>query len=417
VRRHSGTRGFTLIELMVAMSAGLIVAMGAFLMARNASTFFQNEARMTGAQFASMVGMTRLQNDIRRAGMASSPNVKRDPNVCGYSAAWPAGMKELAGIKIVEGGSKNDHSADHALSTTNNLNPDALIIGGMMISTEVYSVAAIQSAGAGSYDIYLEQDGAYWRSNLTAQSSSKALENVFLEKRYLRLVDQEGRAAFGIITGLDESGSKPRITVSGTPALPKRETANVCGCSGLCTGSLVNVVARVKYDLRKVDPVAYPRFAGMFPKANVNGNKPTQFKGDVEPDRTELVRVELDADDVEIASTLEVVAEYAVDLKFGITLTEPGPAPDFIPTVTRYAIGEKKGYEQAASIQGDGRPQYISALAVRLSTRASFADRRVGLKAADGGLFRYNLGNDLGFARMRTLMADVFLANQAGVTW
>jgi hypothetical protein len=45
-------------------------------------------------------------------------------------------------------------------------------------------------------------------------------------------------------------------------------------------------------------------------------------------------------------------------------------------------------------------------------------DRTVGLpKTTDGGLLRYDLGSDLGFARVRTLIADVYLSNQAGVSW
>src|SRR5439155_25756652 len=102
---RSGERGFTLIELTVAMSAGLIVAMGAFLLARNASAFFQNEARIAGAQFAAMVGMNRLTSDIRRAAMGSTPNVSADPTICGNIATWPAGMKQLQGVQIIQGGS------------------------------------------------------------------------------------------------------------------------------------------------------------------------------------------------------------------------------------------------------------------------------------------------------------------------
>ncbi len=417
MRRAIRQRGFTLIELTIAMSAGLIVAMGAFLMARNSSAFFQNEARLTGAQFASMVGMTRLQNDIRRAGMQSTPNAKVDPNVCGYSAAWPAGMKELAGFKIIEGGSVTDHPADHTLTTLNALNPDSLVLGGMMTSTEHFSVAAVQSTGGGGYDVYIETDGAYWRTKLAAQAGGAAFDRIFTPGRYLRLIDQEGKMAFGVITGLDEGGTKPRVSLSGTPAMPKRETQNVCGCTGICTGSMVNPVSRVRYDLRRVDPTVYTRYVGMFPKANVNGNKPAEFKGEVEPARTELVRVELDQDDKEIADSLEVVAEYAVDFKFGLTETDPGAAPNFTPIVTRRPIGDKKVYDKAGSIQGIGHPEHVSEIQVRLSTRTPWPDRRIGLaKAADGGLYRFKIGTD-SFARTRTLIADVYLANQAGVTW
>lgn len=419
LRTRSGRRrGFTLIELMVSMSAGLVVAAGAFLLARNASLFFQNEARLTNAQFASMVGMTRLTSDIRRASYKSTPNAKRDPNVCGYSSTWPTALKELAGLRIIEGGSKTDHPGDHTLSTTNNLNPDSLYLGGLMNSTEHFSVAVMQAAGTGGYDIYLNKDGAYWRTKLAAQTGSNLFDRIFVVGGMVRLVDQEGRGTYGVISGLDESGTKPRVTVSGTPKMAKRETQKTCGCTGLCLGSILNSVAVVKYDLRKVDTDVYTRYAGMFPKANVNGAKPIQFRGEVEAERTELVRVELDSNAKELSETLEVVAEYAVDLKFGVTRTDKSTNVNFTPEVSRYAIADKRVYEKNASIDGAGSPEYTSAVQVRLSNRAPGTDRIVGLPTTtDGGLLRYNLGTDAGYARMRTLIADVFLSNQAGVVW
>lgn len=417
-RGHRSSRGFTLIELMVAMSAGLAVAAGAFLLARNASLFFQHEARLTSAQFASMVGMTRLTSDIRRAAYKSTPNARRDPNVCGYSTSWPTGLKNLAGIKIVEGGSKTAHSGDHALSTTNGLNPDSLVLAGQMNSTEHFSVAVMQAGGSGGYDIYLNLDGGYQRTKLVAQTGKGIFDDIFVVGGILRVVDQEGRSAFGVISGVDDGGTKPRVSVSGTPRVPKRETQTTCGCTGLCVGALVNPVTRVKYDLRKVDTTLYPRYAGMFPKANVNGSKPTQFKGAVEADRTELVRVELDVDDKELKDTLEVVAEYAVDLKFGATRTDLSKNVDKTPDVTRYDIGKKQVYDRNAGVDGTGSPEYTSAVTVRLSTRSPLPDRQVGMaKTTDGGLLRFDLGQDLGFARVRTMVSDVYLSNQSGVSW
>ena len=416
--RKRGARGFTLIELMVSLSAGLGVAAGAFLLARSATAFFQNEARLTNAQFASMVGMTRLTSDIRRASYKSTTNAKRDPNVCGYSATWPSALQSLAGIRIVEGGSKLDHAGDHTLSTTNNLNPDSLYLSGLMNSTEHFSVAVMQAAGTGGYDIYLNKDGAYWRTKLATQTGSNIFDRIFVVGGMMRLVDQEGRATYGVISGIDESGTKPRITVSGTPKLAKRETQKTCGCTGLCLGSLVNPISTVKYDLRKVDTTVYTRYAGMFPNANVNGSKPLQFKGEVEPERTELVRVEIDVDGKELNDTLEVVAEYAVDLKFGATRTDKSTTANQTPVLARYAIADKRVYEKNASINSAGSPEYTSAVQVRLSTRAPGPDRTVGLPTTtDGGLLRFKLGTDGGFARMRTMIADVYLSNQAGITW
>ena len=50
--RGRAARGFTLIELVVALSAGLLVSMAALMLSRNATKFFQNEARISATQLA-----------------------------------------------------------------------------------------------------------------------------------------------------------------------------------------------------------------------------------------------------------------------------------------------------------------------------------------------------------------------------
>ena len=98
-------RGFTLVELLVAMRAGVLVAMAAFLLARNATKFFQLESRISAAQFANMIGLNRLKTDLSRGGFLASANVNDDPLICGKSN-WPAGLNELAAIRIEQNGSK-----------------------------------------------------------------------------------------------------------------------------------------------------------------------------------------------------------------------------------------------------------------------------------------------------------------------
>lgn len=412
--RRRQRAGFTLVEMMVAMLAGVLVAAAAFLLARNASSFFQKEARITGTQLANMVGLTRLQNDLRRVSMMSTSNVRRDPSVCGRSSSWPAGLDELAGLRIVNGGSAANHGADHKLSKLNNLNPDSIIVGGMQGSTEHFSVQAIESAGGGGMSIYLQLDGALWRSRARVQSGQPALADVFRAGRFIRLVDEEGRQGFGVITGINEKQAVPVISVASNPSLPTRDTATVCGCTKPCTGALVNSVTRVRYDLRNLANVS--RYAALYTAAQ--HAQIAKHRGVSPVARTELVRVELDAEGNELVNTLELVAEYAVDLKFGATVRTPGAAPNFVPNITRFPIGASGVYTQAASLQAGGRPERVTAVQVRMSTRAPRRDRDVALAAPlGGGLYRFFLGTGRGYARVRTLITDVQLVNQRGSEW
>jgi Tfp pilus assembly protein FimT len=415
LRQRAGARGFTMVELMIAMLAGVFVAMGAFLLASNASSFFQNEARITTAQFANVVGMGRLQSDLRRAGFLTSANVSTDPLLCGDVSGWPKGMKELAAVRVEENGSKVRHPGDHQLSSTNGLSPDAIIVAGAFSTVEYFSIQTLVPGGGGGFTVTLQNDGAMHRTTIGAQNKLQALTRIFTPGRFLRVVDNEGRHAYGVIQGVSVQGGLARVALAAKPAIPVNSANAQCGCDDMCVGGMVNPLSRVLYDLRRIDPSKYARYAPLFSKASAAGNF---HKGEKPAARTELVRVELDAVGNEIASTLEIVSEYAVDLKFGVTTgSTPGP-PNNAPKIVRYNIGAAQGYKVARSLKAGGQPQRIRAVQIRFSTRSEMRDRDVGIpKAKDGGVFRYNLGGKRGFARVRTLYADVNLPNMGGVNW
>lgn len=405
-----------MVEMIVAMSVGIMVAAAAFMLARNSTLFFQNEARIATAQFGAIIGLSRMQAELQRAGYLSSANVQRDPMRCGTMSDWPVGLKELAGIRIEQNGSVTRHPGDHALSALNNLQPDAVIIGGALNSTERFAVRLV-APGAGGLDVFLSiDDGAMQRTLEAQKAGAPGLAAIFAQGRFLRLLDHEGRHVYGVINSFTMVDANTlRISLSATPYVPTRKTYNQCGCTGFCTGTQVSSIARVLYDVRSIDTAQYPQYQSLFTTARHAA--PGQHVGFPAEDRTELVRVELDANDAEIDSTLEVVAEHVVDFKLGLSVATQGSTP----TLTRYPIGDPQVYaiaqspSTAAPNQG---PQHVRSVQVRLSTRAAERDRDVALPTpAGGGVLRFNLGNNQGFARVRTITADVSLPNQAGVTW
>ncbi|MEZ4446798.1 MAG: prepilin-type N-terminal cleavage/methylation domain-containing protein [Polyangiaceae bacterium] len=407
LRARISGRGFTLIEMVVSLAAGLLISTAAFMMARNASRFFQSEAGITSAQFQATLGMTRLQADLRRVAFMTSPNATTDPKLCGGTAGWTPGMAQLAGIRIEDGGSVARHGADHALSSTNSLSPDALIIAGIFSTTEQFTVKALENAAG--VTIYLANDGAMWRTRQRASQGGPALDEIFRAGRYLRVVDQEGRFAYGLITGTNLLGTNVEVNLAASPALPTRAATGSCGCEGFCTGAIANPVSRVLYDLRTLDLATYPQYAGLY--ATVQGVNPTYVKAAATPARTELVRVELDENDAEIPASLEVLAEFAVDLKFGITqdIAPVGGAPNLV----RLRIGDPNVYNVAGPLPA-GTPERVRAVQIRFSTRAERRDRErdLPLMGQDLGRIRYDLGTNNGFVRMRTLVSDVQLVNQ-----
>ncbi len=141
--RASGQRGFTLVELLVAMAAGLVVSLAAFLLSKNATRFFQNEARASASHLAATIGLNRLTADLQRAAYLSSPNILDDPEVCQVPPSPASACRRLAGISILRQGSEFLHGARLNQSIANGLHPDSIIIGGSLNSTELFEFRKI----------------------------------------------------------------------------------------------------------------------------------------------------------------------------------------------------------------------------------------------------------------------------------
>jgi prepilin-type N-terminal cleavage/methylation domain-containing protein len=408
-RRNPGPkaqRGFTLVELLIAMAAGVVVAAAAFLMSKNATKFFQNEARISATQLAVTLGMNRITSDLQRAGFLSSPNLPADPARC-QGTNWPAGLTALAAIQITQGA-----SGDLVQSAANGVTPDTITIGGAFDTTEQFPIRSIT---AGLVRLQMDVGPMVRAINATAQSGGTlqdTMSRIFRPGRFLRVVDTEGRHEYGVITGVTAAGTPTEVQIqldTGIP-LPVKTQATTCGISqGLNIGLLANPIARVRYNLRSLTghgtygPLVAPPVSG-------------DLSGDT--DRTELVRVELDQAGAEVASTLELVAEYAVDLKFGLTTSVATPKT----VVTRDAIGAAAVYTRAASFAAGGTPQRIRNVQVRLSTRTRAPDRGSAIVPVpnDGRLIRFQvpgLKTTERFFRVRTLQAEVALPNMMGVTW
>ena len=62
-------------------------------------------------------------------------------------------------------------------------------------------------------------------------------------------------------------------------------------------------------------------------------------------------------------------------------------------------------------------PERIRIVRARLAVRSREADRSETVTAPPGNIFRYTLPNGGGYARARTVSAQIQLPNLAAVTW
>jgi prepilin-type N-terminal cleavage/methylation domain-containing protein len=421
-------RGFTLIELMVALAAGALVALAAMILSRGAIKFFQSESRVSSAQLSAVLGLNRLTADLQRAGFLSSAHIQRDPSVCGNLVTFPIGLRQLSALTISKRGSVIAHGAELDQSVANGFNPDSIVIGGSFETTEQFPVRTIQPGQGGGLSVWLQTNsGPVQRSLANASQGAASLNDVFRSGRFLRIVDAGGKHEYGVISGLVVNGTPPTdiiVQLENAPMPQQRVAGGVCGWTGLGVGMLANPISRVRYDLRSL--AAEVRFATlMAPQGGA-------LSGDGK--RTELVRVELDRNDAEIPQTLELVAEFAVDLKFGVVTTTGGPNPiidgrfpitvpedDRIYTVAGNITAGPNDCPPGTAVGGNICPQRLRGVQVRLSTRARAPDRDADLPAGgDGRRNRFFIATGAPkpvYARLRTLYADVSLPNLAGIQW
>jgi hypothetical protein len=412
-RGSRARRGFTLVELMVAITGGLLVSIVVFALARDATRFYKRESRIGDASLGVVIGFERLRAEIARAGFLASPNIRSDPSFCGDAAALgqlPGELGRLASVRIIQ-----NATTSSAVLTSNGLSPDAIILAGNFQATDqfpIWGVSVDQTAGV-RVSLQARIGPLARRNYLNANLDTRTalLQSLFPAQRALRIVDEAGRVQYGIISGTGdaaadpENGALPFITLAEEPALVYRTgSTTVCGLKSNELG-VVSVVNFVRYDVRSLSGVA-----GYSPLYAENLGA-TPF----DADRTELVRSELRADqqDTEIAGSAELVAERAVDLAFGLTVAAAGSTLTTLPPGDG-GIGNYAGDVTGPNVQ----PERIRAVRVRLSVRSSEPDRAMDVDPdAGAGLYRINLGapgGSLPFARVRTLQADVALPNQGG---
>jgi hypothetical protein len=425
---------------MVALTGGLLISVFVFMMASQGSKFYQQEARVSNATIGVMNGFQRLRTDIARAGFLSSPNIVQDPVVCsGKSAAegWTPAVKslrEMAGVRIVEGGSRLADDVTSELAgfwDANQLRPDELVLAGSFSSTDQFPAAEIAQPNPGGqpnvWRVYLQPNSpAMARLGYRTDGSQTDEQRLALVKaafepdtadRVLRILDKKGSHHYAVIdtVGFATPGGTgqqtPYIDLTDDVVLKQESRTTKCGLQGLNVGATVNVVNFIRYGLKQLtDAEEYPEFAAIYAD---------EVEGTHEETRAELVREELDVAGAPIAGTTELVAEYGVDLRFSLSVLSGGKlieVPEGDEDLVKYA-----GDPQLAN--GSARPDQIRSVHARLAVRSREGDRNADVDwegaGLPEGLYRVSLGANgtAPFARVRTLQADIALRNHMRAAW
>lgn len=398
LRKRGNQVGFTLVELLVSMTGALFLSVGVFMIAKHTTALYQEEMRTANANMASVMGFERLRADLGRAGFMSAPNVLNDPRICAQTPepTWPVFMQQMQSVRL----SITDNLP--SLFADNGLAPQQVILSGNFTTSEAVPIRTVVNTGT-SYVVYLQvASGAMARLGYSQAGADQAeiLTNAFPTGRVVRIVDKAGRHHYGIIADT-QTAPEPAVVLTGpSPNIQFREGSPLgCGLTGSETGATINPVNFIRYRIGSLSGVS--RFAPLYA---------TAAQGPYDTDRTELIREELSPEGEVIEGTEELISEYAVDLRFRITVQANANT-----ALTAVADNDLYTWVGTPEERSAGRgPQFVRSLHTWLSVRSRAADRKATIDVADGPLYRIGLGTSgaAPFARVRTVQSRVALNNQ-----
>lgn len=436
--RAGANAGFTLVELTVALVAGLIVALGIVTLSKESTQTFHEEVRISAAEATMRAAVDRLRADLARGGYMSTGNIVWDPqiaaapgatNVATINAAF-LGLRRLASIHLIRGGSaaKSPLSA----SQTPVLTPDAIEIGGNMTSADQYEALTLQAGPGGCQRIMMSPTSpAMYRVNAVgAVAAAQEFRNLFqpvpaaLKTQFIvRVIDDAGKTQYvatcaeANAAGFDASvPPQPYVDIDATtPIQTAQGTGTVSSITGFTGVRWVNPVQIVRWEITNADPAQY---------AVLNGQ--ALAPGTADPNKYDLIRSYVDAKGVIVPETTELVAEYAVDLSFAFSVDNGLTSAN--PNVVSFAFDDATNQTWAndvSTVAANPGPQRIRSVRARIVTRTAQPDRTINVPLAtqftgQEFMYRYCLATPCGtvdgtlrWARARTVTTEISLPNQS----
>ena len=424
--RTRNQRGFTLIELMVAVFVGAVVIAGIYVIFANSQKIFHQEGRISQAQLGARVGMELLKSDLRRAGYLSSPNPgphplmagrNVDPLVCFNEGVTGINLQPVIHTNGSTGKVYNEAGApvDIPYPAQNvDLQPDSVILVGNYINANTY-LAQMINASTGAIRLQtidttpppgMNPASDAWSSRDTIGASE--FQRMFPSWAFVRIVNRHGRMMFAPIASADFANLTVNVPAG---ALKQVGQAIQCGIPGYGEGSEVNVVNAVLYRV-EIDPS--PEAVDM-----ADGNKRK---------KTDLVRYMLDQSLTIIDGTREVVIEHVVDFQLWYRQDDPvgamGTRPNIdmdwsstLPDDRRIVIGVPIG-ASPPPLDGsvNAHPENLRSVIIKISVRTADEDVEFPFitRAPGDPLHRYELNPVTeGAAHVRTLVTEVKLPNIA----
>lgn len=454
-------RGFTLVELMVALSAGLILMMWMTQLSGMVMQTYHDETRSYETETTLRIAAERLRADLQAASFMSSPNMYSDPLLARatttanpgtqWSTGALGGVNRVAGVFYTEGGSYDTDSSvkNWSALTANSLRPDSIRVTGNMTTADEYigyivdtNVANSVPSGGGA--------AVACTSGVKIRLSNDDPAVLRLKGGDLAQALASARRAFLPTYGANVRGAHTPVSGKTFMARVVEPTGKYFNMAPVCDVQLEadSVIVYLSGPSTTADEslaVVSSRAAGGlgggiagFSPITINPVQTVEWRIRRGPDATmnrdgfdprfELVRQWIGVDDsggdAAVMGNPEVIADYAVDLKFAFTFTtQLSP-----PLDTEYGWGDLTAAGKLDQTLATREPQRLRRIRFRIQVRNAMADSTAAAPGpGDGYLYRYDMtapagangvapsGAGLRFARVRTFTSEVALLNQTRI--
>lgn len=434
-------RGFTLIELMVAMVVGLATITSVYSLGSAMSKQFYQEQRIATSQGSSRVALMELRRDISRAGLFGTPNAAKEASCGGSSPELPkygGGNLPLAAFQyypdadlsvLDPDGVNTSVRADRLRVLTSLYLTDQLLVE----STSVDGTVVVLNSGtqayrrtfawgqaatpitSGSPPDYL-QGTLDWQSAWGGETTSwKGIAQkgarAFQTGSVLHVESPSGRHFFRKIFQ-KEGNTQGQVRLEVDPKLP---VGSAC-LPGAAESSQVAPLQWVEYAI--VDPFDASEvgsdffdFEGMFfidldptnPSFNL---KDTSASDLIESPNRVLVRRVLNATSGNVkVNTTQIIAEFVTHFSVGFLVDTNSGATTTPPTLVFKGAADQNDI--------NSNPHQIRSVIIELGVRTPLEDPTLPF-GADAGTTRFDVNKDTyGSARMRIMRIEVPVMNIA----
>jgi prepilin-type N-terminal cleavage/methylation domain-containing protein len=395
-RNKHRARGFTVVELMVALTVGGIAVSSLYAVGSASTRHFREQQRISTTQSSLRSAMNQIKRDFARAGFLGTPNASLQSEFCGTR---PGGAINVTTGAVDTGRLAAISSLQKNVALPNQLDPDGLnpvlariddvtLIGNYSTTGE-YSTVTLSGNRTTASIPYTTQsfrrDFTNWfaANGLAAGTcDNTAVANVFLPGRLVRVRNMLDTSSYAIINTAQCNNGTGTADIAMTSAVPSQCNA---------TGGWISPLNVIRYravnaagtEVSRVgdNRIAVLRRTEVDPQAKGN---PLQ------------VVVGGTRQDVDNRSVLDYLVRFQVDFLMHDTT---GP--------TNYSLVPAT---QAAVL---ANPEWVRSAIIEIAARTSEHEPDMDVSANTLRLPPFRVLRTQGGARIRALRAEIFLPNIA----